>query len=158
MKEDIKEFINNPTGKIGKGKFCKECGRYNDRHITCDIIPVKEDNKILLTLRNIEPEKNKWSLPGGYVGWDETVEECARRELYEETGYKAGKIKFLKVYSNPNRDDGRQNITLCHVATKLKKNSDFDKEEVKEIKWFSMDDLPELAFDHRNMIEEYLNS
>jgi ADP-ribose pyrophosphatase YjhB (NUDIX family) len=150
------EFIKYPTGKINTGEFCDCCKRFNSRYTTCSVIAIKDD-KILFVRRGHEPSKGMWALPGGYLDWDETTKECARRELKEETGYDAEKTEFFKVFSSPKRDPGnRQNIDNCFVIHVKENNADYDKEEVSELKWFDFDNLPEgIAFDHREMVEEY---
>lgn len=148
------EFIKYPVGNIPKGSFCDKCKRYNSRYVACDTIAVK-DNKILLVLRAQNPDKGKWSLPGGYLMWNETVEEGAAREFNEETGYDIKKIEFFKIYSNPNRDDGRQNIVICFIAIVKNQVSKHD-DEITKVEWFSLDNLPEnMAFDHIKMIEDF---
>ncbi|MBN2367538.1 NUDIX hydrolase [Candidatus Woesearchaeota archaeon] len=152
------EFIKYPTGKISKGDFCSHCGKFNSRQVCYDVLAVW-DKKILLIQRKQEPAKGYWALPGGYVDWDETAEECARREFKEETGCTTENLELLGIYSDPKRDDGRQNVTLCYL-TRLENNpkTKFDKEEISDLRWFSLDDLPEkLAFDHKDMIQDYKN-
>jgi 8-oxo-dGTP diphosphatase len=150
------EFVKYPTGKIDKGEWCECCGRFNSRNITCSVISVR-DNSILMVKRVRDPMKDYWAIPGGYLDWDETLEECAVRELHEETGYRAKNIKFFGVYSDPARDlDGRQNVDHCFVAEVDEKQDNYDKVETAEMKWYSLDKLPsKLAFDHGKMIEDY---
>jgi ADP-ribose pyrophosphatase YjhB (NUDIX family) len=85
--------------------------------------------------RGQEPMKGWWAIPAGYLDWDESMEECAIRELKEETGLEGSIERLLGVYSERFRAS----------------------EEVEEIEWFGLDELPErVAFDHRKMIEDYL--
>ena len=151
------DWLKYPHGKIPIGEWCDSCGRFNSRYSTSNIIGIKE-NEILLTLRSMEPEKDKWCLPGGYLNWNETIEEGAEREFLEETGHKVKNIKMFKVYSNPKRDqDGRQNIGFCLTCEVGKKIGNPDN-EVKEMRWFDLDNLPEkIAFDHQQMINDYKN-
>jgi len=104
----------------------------------------------------MEPEKDKWCLPGGYLNWNETIEESAEREFLEETGHQVRNMKIFKVYSSPKRDkDGRQNIGFCLTCQVGEKIGTPDH-EVKEMRWFDLDDLPEkIAFDHQQMINEF---
>ncbi len=121
------------------------------RHVVVHVLCVK-DNKILLVKR-AEPllEAGKWGFPGGFVDRDETLPQCALRELMEETGFE-GKIKGLfRVNSNPNRrnDDGRQNIAhewLVEVGDKTG-TSDWEQTAVE---WHDIESLNEemMAFDH----------
>jgi nucleoside triphosphatase len=156
-KEKIyKEWVKYPLGKIGGGKYCMECGRYNVRNSTCTMIGIK-NNKVLMVLRAADPQKGWWAFPGGYLDWNETVEECAAREFKEESGYEVKPSGLLGVYSSPKRDlDGRQNVDHCFyglVGEKLGKSDD----EIEKIKWFDLNKLPKnIAFDHREMIRDYL--
>jgi 8-oxo-dGTP diphosphatase len=151
----MSDYEKFPTGKIKKGSSCSNCGRFNARYVTCDIILIRKD-KVLLVLRAQRPQQDWWSLPGGYLNWDETLEECASREVKEEVGLDV-KCTFFKTYSDPSRDlDGRQNIAHCFIARVNEGPLNLDAKEVKEASWFSLTALPKkIAFDHRKMIEEY---
>ena len=150
-------FVKYPTSKIDKGSFCDHCARFNSRHSTAEVIIVYK-NEILLQKRARNPQQGWWCIPGGYVDWNETVEQAAIREVKEETGTKLNKINFLGVYSDINRDlDGRQNIAHCFFS-ELQEKSQINAPEIEvlESKWFPLDQLPEnIAFDHRKMIEDY---
>ena len=130
------------------------------RHVTVGVIAVK-NNQILLVKRSpkvINP--GKYAIPGGFMDRDETAAQAALRELKEETGY-SGKIKFiLRVNDSPHRpQEDRQNVDFCFVAEISEKGNDFDKEEVEEVRWFNLNDLPpkdQFAFDHYENIQLYL--
>ncbi len=145
-----------PTGKIPKGAFCDCCARYNVRNSTTEALIINEKGELLLIKRGHEPQQGWWGLPGGYVDWNETIADCVARETHEETGLTVEKVTFFGLYDNVRRDlDGRQNIGHCFVVKasgSLKKQD----EEVEDIQWFSLDNLPEyIAFDHRKMIEDF---
>lgn len=150
------EFVKYPTGKIPKGNWCDGCKRFNVRNVTCTGIGIK-DNKILLVLRKKDPQAGWWALPGGYLNWDETVEECVEREYREETGFKVRTNGLVGVYSSPERDlDGRQNVDCCFVM-KVGEHVSKADDEIIELRWFDLDQLPDkIAFDHRKMIEDYV--
>lgn len=150
------EWVKHPTGKIDKGKFCECCGRFNNRVSSCTMIGLKE-GKVLMVFRKTNPQKGYWAFPGGYLDWDETIEECAVREFEEESGFKVKKVKFLGVYSNPNRDlDGRQNVNHCFYGEVVKEIGSIDDFEIEKVKWFNLNKLPQkIAFDHREMIGDY---
>lgn len=152
-------WVAHPTGKIPKGAFCECCGRYNARHITVTAIPVTQ-GKVLMTRRGRDPQQGFWCFPGGYVEWEETVEEAALRELDEETKLTATGIGLLGVYSDPHRDlDGRQNID-CAFVVQVEAEKEIElNDEVVEATWFDWNDLPKnIAFDHRQMFEENLDT
>ncbi len=149
------EWVKHPTGIIEKGAFCPVCKRFNVRNTTVQLIAVKE-GKVLLQKRNLDPEKGAWALVAGYLSWHETLEECMRRELKEEMGLEVGDLNLVAVYSDPKRDkDGRQNIAVV-FSGEVQGELAIDAREVREVAWFDLEKLPDLiAFDHRQMIEEY---
>lgn len=150
------DWVAHPLGAIPTGSYCGFCKRYNVRNSTCTMIGVK-NGKVLMVLRAKDPMKGYWSFPGGYLSWDETMETAVKREFTEETGYNVGKARFLGIYSSPKRDaDGRQNVDHCYFGVVEDKTSEHDS-EVEKVAWFDLDTLPEkIAFDHRQMIEDYL--
>lgn len=149
---------NNPTGLIPKGTVCPTCARYNARNITCNVI-VWKDQKVLLIQRDHEPGKGLWAIPGGYVGWDETVEESARRELQEETGLVAGKLQFVGTRSDSTAGDERQNIDLYFYTSEVSGEPKQQVGEVKNMDWFSLEELPQpMAFDHGRLLKLFVNN
>ena len=114
-----------------------------------------KDNKLLLIKRKNEPFKNKWALPGGFVEYGEKVEDSVIREVFEETGLKTKINNFFNVYSDPDRDPRGHTITLVYsleiVGGNLKGNDD-----ASEAKFFELDNLPELAFDHGKIINQII--
>ena len=121
------------------------------RPFACDAVIVKE-RSILLIQRKNEPFKGKWALPGGYIDENETAERCCAREALEETGLEIEVKRLIGIFSDPERDP-RGTVAaeyLCEVkGGKLNGGSD-----AKKAKWFPLDGLPELAFDHKGIIRE----
>ncbi len=154
------DWYSYPTGKIAKGAYCDSCGRYNARHVTCTALAVNQQGQVMLTKRKRDPQAGWWCMPGGYIEWDETIAECAVRELAEEVGINvtADKAALLDVFSSPSRDlDGRQNVDCCLIVPVSDVELVLNEEEVAEAKWFSVDELPEeIAFDHRQMIIRWM--
>lgn len=126
------------------------------RHDVVHVLAVK-DGKILLVKRaGGILESGKWGFPGGFLDRDENMEQCALRELMEETGY-MGKVKGLfRINSNPNRrnDNGRQNVAHEFLVESGDKTGTPDWEQ-SEVKWFKISeiDLENMAFDHAKTIE-----
>jgi ADP-ribose pyrophosphatase YjhB (NUDIX family) len=148
----------NKQINVKRGEKCPECGRYYNRHIVTDNLIIK-DKEILLIRRANEPSKGYWALPGGYLNWDETIEEAAIREATEETGMQVKINKFFNVYSRPDRDGDVQNVALVYVLEVLDYTFHPQQEEVSDIRWFSLDSLPgKIAFDHKEIIEDYKKS
>jgi len=109
--------------------------------------------KLLLIMRGGEPFKGRWALPGGFVKMDEDLEAGARRELAEETGVEDVYLEQLFTFGAVNRDPRERVITVAYYALipshqlVLKAASD-----AEAVGWFSMDELPDLAFDHQEIV------
>lgn len=112
-----------------------------------------QDGKVLLIKRGKEPFKGKWALPGGHVNYNEKVENTAVREAKEETNLDVEPTRLVGVYSDPGRDPRGHYITIMYLCKilggKVKAGDD-----AADAKWFTLEDLPEMAFDHRRMIED----
>lgn len=130
---------------------CPHCGRYNNRAITIDALIVK-DNTILLIKRNVEPFKDYWAIPGGHMEWDISAEETVIKEVKEETSLDVTHMKFLKAYTDPKRDP-MQKVTLAYVVDTS--GEPMAGDDAKEYQWFNLNNLPELAFDHQQIIKDY---
>ena len=103
--------------------------------------------QVLLIERGIEPFKGRWAFPGGFLKMDETAEEGAKRELKEETGLENAYIQQLHTFSNPNRDPRERVITIAYYAlVKIQEVKGGD--DAASAKWFPLDEIPPLAFDH----------
>lgn len=134
------------------------------RHVVVDMLVV-DNNKILLVKRGGPKwylEVGKWALPGGFLDHDETGVQAAVRETREETGYQTQVIKLLRIIDNPHRSHelNRQNVSLVYLMKPLKKVGGHDN-EISEVKWFALDNLPpakDFAFDHLETIKLYIKS
>jgi 8-oxo-dGTP diphosphatase len=111
------------------------------------------DGKIVLIRRANQPFQGMWALPGGFVDVGETVEAACVREAVEETSLQIDIQKLIGVYSDPKRDPRGHTVGiafLCSVAGGLLKAQD----DAKEARWFSLDELPDLAFDHAKVLAD----
>lgn len=120
--------------------------------ITVDGIIIR-DNKILLIKRKNEPFKDKWALPGGFVEYNETVEDAVIREIFEETGLQTEIAKLVGVYSDPKRDPRGHTITIAYLL-KIKKGDMKSGDDASDVNFFSLNQLPHLSFDHDKIINE----
>ena len=96
----------------------------------------------------------KWALPGGFIEHDETLEKCVSREIEEETGLTGLTFHQLEAFSDPHRDPRGRIITIvfwAFVNSKPSLKPDFD---ALKVKWFDLNHLPELAFDHGTIIKK----
>ena len=109
--------------------------------------------QLLLIRRGHEPFAGKWALPGGFVGIDEDLEDAARRELLEETGLNADELAQLQTFGQPDRDPRERVISVVFFGFADPSGSDPRAgDDAAQAKWFDIDDLPELAFDHAEII------
>lgn len=151
-------WSENPEGLVPRGSVCPCCGRFNARDSVVNVMAWKA-GKVLMVKRDIEPSRGMWALPGGYVDWNEALEDAARRELKEEAGVEAGKVELYKVYSlfGEADVDGRQNIV--HMYTVEVEGEGRALDEVTQVGWFEPDKLPEkVAFEHDKVVLEYVES
>lgn len=114
---------------------------------------------ILLIKRKNPPFKGKWALPGGFLEMDETLPECANRELREETGLSGIELRQFRAFDRPDRDPRHRTISVvfvgfCHNPNIHIKAAD----DASEVRWFNIDELPPLAFDHDEVIEQARNN
>ena len=131
---------------------CSICNFRHGRSFSVDGIIIRND-KVLLIQRGNEPYIGYWALPGGYAEYDETVEESICREAFEETGLTVTIDYLLGVYSKPSRSPN-QAIAAAFVLKEISGNVK-SGDDAKDCKWFPLNDLPQLAFDHREIIEDY---
>jgi len=134
-------------------------GRTLLRHVVVDTLVLKA-KKILLVKRAAKLlEGGKWGLIGGFVGRDENIKEAAKREVFEETGYRIENITLLAINDRPDRPhEDRQNIAFVFFANAKKKEGKSDWESTSQ-EWFPLDALPkeeEVAFDHYKDIKLYI--
>jgi 8-oxo-dGTP diphosphatase len=120
----------------------------------------KQDNKpvILLIQRKHEPFQDYWAFPGGYLEIEELTEQAAYRELREETGIENVKLKKLDYFDTINRDPRERTITFAYWAwiDNINEIQFSPQDDAKSVKWFSLDNLPQLAFDHKTILETAL--
>jgi len=114
--------------------------------------------QVLLIKRKNPPYRDAWAIPGGFVDIPskETLEVTAARELEEETGLKDMYVEQLKTYGDPNRDPRMRVITVAYFALvrpdSLLNQHIEARSDAKEYAWFSLQNLPELAFDHAKIL------
>jgi 8-oxo-dGTP diphosphatase len=118
---------------------------------TVDII-IEVGEGIVLIKRKNKPFG--WALPGGFVEYGESVEECAIREAKEETSLDVELVEQFHVYSDPKRDPRFHTISTVFIARA--KGNPVGGDDAKEAKVFTESSLPdEIAFDHRKILEDY---
>ncbi len=126
--------------------------------VDCVVFGLDEDAlEILLIRRGLEPFCGRWALPGGFVHVDETLEDAALRELEEETGLRKVFLEQLYTFGAIDRDPRERVVTVAYYAlVKLSDHKVRAATDAADAAWFSLDDLPELAFDHGQILETAL--
>ena len=123
--------------------------------VDCVVFGLDEGElEVLLIRRGLEPFLGRWALPGGFIHGDETLEEAARRELEEETGLRRVFLEQLYSFSAVDRDPRERVVTVAYYAlVKLSDHKVRAATDATDAAWFALSDLPELAFDHAQIVE-----
>ncbi len=126
--------------------------------IDCVIFGFDNGNlEVLLIQRAISPEKDKWALPGGFILKSEEIENAAARILKETSAIENIYMEQLSVFGNVNRYPDRRVFTIGYFAlVSPEKYNLLPGTDTSEVRWFKMSSLPELAFDHKSIIETAL--
>ncbi len=117
-----------------------------------------EQLNVLLIQRGLQPYKNMWALPGGFMREDdESARDCAYRELHEETNVNNIYMEELQCFSDKDRDPRERVITIAFFALVVKDRYQImSGDDARVAKWFPVKSLPSLAFDHEQIIETAL--
>ena len=115
----------------------------------CIVITKEENAKVLLIQRGDEPYKGTWAFPGGFMNMDETTEQCAIRELEEETGLKVKDVHQIGAYSKVDRDPRGRTITVAYLAIIDKPISVVGQDDAAKAEWWPITALPQLALDQK---------
>ena len=120
----------------------------------CVVITKEAQPKVLLIERGAEPYKGCWAIPGGFMNMDETTEQCAIRELKEETGLDVEEVYQIGAYSKVDRDPRGRTISVAYLAV-IGSEVDVDgQDDAAKAAWWPIDALPELAFDHEKIMSD----
>lgn len=120
--------------------------------VDCVVFAVDADGlKVLLIERGGEPFLGQWALPGGFVDMGETTDEAARRELEEETGLTNIFLEQLYTFSAVHRDPRERVVSVGYYAL-VKPSVVQAGSDASKAQWFDVGELPELAFDHANIL------
>ncbi|XOV94629.1 MAG: NUDIX domain-containing protein [Bacteroidota bacterium] len=113
--------------------------------------------KVLLVKRAIEPFKDYWMLPGGIMKADHSVEEAMNDVLFHLTGINNIHTEQVKVYSKINRHPVKRVVTVTFYAlVKPENHPVIAKNYISDVKWFTMEEVPDLGFDHNQILEDAL--
>lgn len=129
-------------------------------HLTVDCVVFgldEQDLKVLLIQRGTEPFRGAWAIPGGFVHANESLEEAALRELREETGVHDVFLEQLYTFGDVRRDPRRRIVTVAYYAlVNLRDHTIKAATDASNAAWFSVDDIPKLAFDHGRIVDTAL--
>jgi len=147
----------NKAGRSRPGAGSRNGSDFEHPLVTVDLIifTVRDrELKLLLIKRGDPPFEGMWALPGGFVRASESLEVSARRELEEETGVSDIFLEQLFTFGEPDRDPRARVITVAYFAIiasdrrVLRASAD-----AADARWFSVAELPKLAFDHERIVE-----
>lgn len=123
--------------------------------VDCIIFGFQDDRlKLLLQKRDFEPYKGAWSLVGGFVKENEAVDDTAKRVLTELTGLKDLYMQQVGAFGNLNRDPGERVISVAYYALINIDKYNKDLIDKHNAYWEDITNLPELYFDHNDMINK----
>lgn len=132
--------------------------KFDRPSVTVDVLffTVKDNKLQVLLIKRVQwPFEGMWALPGGFVKIDEDLDSAARREVSEECGVTVPFLEQLYTFGEPKRDPRTRVITVAYYAlAPYREISHVQTEEVAEARFFSVDELPQMAFDHKLIIEK----
>ena len=130
--------------------------KYPRPAVTADCVVMTNEPlpKVLLIQRGADPFKGAWAFPGGFMNMDETTEQCAIRELEEETGLKVTTVRQIGAYSKVDRDPRGRTITVAYLAIIDSPKKVIGQDDAAKAEWFPITELPHLAFDHYDIMQD----
>ena len=91
------------------------------------------------------------------MNMDENTEQCAIRELEEETGQKVSEVHQIGAYSKVDRDPRGRTVTVAYLAIVDAPMAVSGQDDAAKAQWFPLTALPELAFDHEEIMKDAIN-
>ena len=134
-----------------------DASRYERPSVTVDVVILTVRSgrlEVLLIKRKRWPFEGMWAIPGGFVTPDESLEDAAKRELAEETGVHDVYLEQLYTFGDPGRDPRTRVITVVYYALMRTERLRIPAaDDAADAGWYSLFDLPPLAFDHRKILD-----
>jgi 8-oxo-dGTP diphosphatase len=124
--------------------------------LTADVVALAGagPDAVLLVQRENPPFPGRWALPGGFVDERERTRAAAGRELNEETGLACGRLELVGVYDAPDRDPRGWVVSVAYLAVLEREEAVTGGDDAGDARWFALDALPSLAFDHAEVIAD----
>jgi 8-oxo-dGTP diphosphatase len=123
--------------------------------VTVDAILVSSNKTVLLIERGRDPYEGKWALPGGFIDMNESLETACKRELEEETGLKVESLTQFRAFGAVDRDPRHRTISVLFYAFTDEELLACAGDDAAKAQWFPLSQLPELAFDHQQILQEF---
>ncbi len=124
--------------------------------LTVDVVLftiMDDDLKVLLVQRSVEPFANMWTLPGGFVNHHQSMEAAALQKLKEKTNVDQIYLEQLYTFGDPGRDPRTHVVTVAYYALVSSENFELKPSKaVNEVRWHSIYELPQLGFDHEQIL------
>lgn len=124
----------------------------------CVVITKEEQPKVLLIQRGADPYKGSWAFPGGFMNMDETTEQCAIRELEEETGLRVSNVHQIGAYSKVDRDPRGRTITVAYLAIIDEPIEVTGQDDAAKAQRWPTDVFPTLVFNHDEITQDTLKT
>lgn len=134
--------------------------KYPRPAVTADCVVMTKESvpQVLLIERGAAPFKGCWAFPGGFMNMDETTEQCAIRELEEETGLKLTGLHQIGAYSKVGRDPRGRTITIAYLVIADHPIAVTGQDDAAKAQWWPINALPPLAFDHEEIMRDAINA
>ena len=134
--------------------------QHNKAYVAVDFIILGFDEgklKLLIGKRKMDPGFDEWSLYGGFVELNESIDEAASRVLYNLTGMKNAFMKQVAAFGAVDRDPGERVISIAYYSLINVKDYDDKLRQEHNLSWVSLEELPQLYSDHNKMVQTALN-
>ena len=125
-------------------------------YLTADTLLIV-GNEVMLVQRKHDPFAGQWALPGGFVDPEERIPDAAKRELQEETGVTGIDLQEFGTYGDPGRDPRGRTVSVVYWRSLPQKPHTVAGDDAADCRWFPLDQLPPLAFDHSRILEDARN-
>ncbi|HDP34886.1 MAG TPA: NUDIX domain-containing protein [Candidatus Hydrogenedentes bacterium] len=136
--------------------YCANCNRHYYRNPVpaCCVFVRDEEGRLLFTQRAVEPCLGRWTLPGGFLELNESAEQCALRELTEETGLTGDGVQLLGVSVSQSADKGAVLVIGYCIATW--RGTPRPDSDASDLRFFSKAERPQVPFEaHRELLALY---